>query len=323
MDYRSASPTTLHKWLTYGGAKFGNWYPPLGNFLSRWSQRIWEGRAKNISTQSSSVILSAGGFAFNRDMVQKFAPAYIKSVPLGTIGDDGKAITMGMSAGGAIGHMDRMTTWRFLSPPPAFLEGIGIGFNGQRIGNEDLYGATFSESLVHNHQGKGYLIVDHDTWTRGKEEKKTKTQPFQNAMLTYIFTIGHKKANTLKELAEKINLSSPALQKSVEEYNVGVKTGDDAFHKLEEYHKPINKAPFYAVDISVDASPFFPANSLSLGGLVVDEYTGAVLNEEGLPIEGLYAAGRTSRYLFQQLCQWPIPCRRNLFRAAGRQSSGW
>lgn len=34
--------------------------------------------------------------------------------------------------------------------------------------------------------------------------------------------------------------------------------------------------------------------TMSLGGLKVDEETGAVLREDGLPIKGLYAAGRAA-----------------------------
>jgi 3-oxo-5alpha-steroid 4-dehydrogenase len=53
------------------------------------------------------------------------------------------------------------------------------------------------------------------------------------------------------------------------------------------------QGPFLAIDISIDAK-LAPLPTLTLGGLRVDEETGAVLHESGSPIPGLYAAGRTA-----------------------------
>ena len=52
-------------------------------------------------------------------------------------------------------------------------------------------------------------------------------------------------------------------------------------------------APYYLMDISLDAK-LLPCTVLTMGGLVVDEATGAVLREDGSAIAGLYAAGRTA-----------------------------
>lgn len=52
--------------------------------------------------------------------------------------------------------------------------------------------------------------------------------------------------------------------------------------------------PFYAIDISATGNPLFPCPAITLGGLRVDETSGAVLNEQDHTIPGLYAAGRTA-----------------------------
>jgi 3-oxo-5alpha-steroid 4-dehydrogenase len=54
----------------------------------------------------------------------------------------------------------------------------------------------------------------------------------------------------------------------------------------------LEKAPFHAIDCSI-TSKRFPCPTLTLGGLVVDEETGAVLGEDG-PVDGLFAAGRNA-----------------------------
>ncbi|MNE25918.1 3-oxo-5-alpha-steroid 4-dehydrogenase [compost metagenome] len=41
-------------------------------------------------------------------------------------------------------------------------------------------------------------------------------------------------------------------------------------------------------------NPVFPLGALTLGGLKVDEDSGAVLDAQGQAIAGLYAAGRTA-----------------------------
>ncbi len=68
----------------------------------------------------------------------------------------------------------------------------------------------------------------------------------------------------------------------------------DRFGKSDELRTPIVRAPFYAVDCSAGASRAFPFFFITLGGLVVDERTGAVKRESGDAIDGLYAAGRAA-----------------------------
>ncbi len=105
------------------------------------------------------MVLAAGGFVYDRALVHESNPAYDQVSPLGTVGDDGAGIRLGQSVGGAVSHMDRMTAWRFLSPPSALVEGVSVGVDGRRIANEDLYGATHSEVLLHEFGGRGYLVV--------------------------------------------------------------------------------------------------------------------------------------------------------------------
>ncbi|PYG95921.1 FAD-binding protein, partial [Arthrobacter stackebrandtii] len=68
---------------------------------------------------------------------------------------------------------------------------------------------------------------------------------------------------------------------------------EDAFGKSQSSRQVLDQGPYYACDISV-SNPLFPLGALTLGGLKVNEDSGAVLGPEGLPIPGLYAAGRTA-----------------------------
>jgi len=108
-------------------------------------------------------------------------------------------------------------------------------------------------------------------------------------------TLGHRRARTLESLAAKIGVDQQELLNTVNAYNSGIHSGvGDPAHKAADVSSPVETGPFYAFNISDDASPFLPIPGLTLGGLVVDGETGLVKREDGSTITGLYAAGRTA-----------------------------
>jgi 3-oxo-5alpha-steroid 4-dehydrogenase len=119
--------------------------------------------------RGKSVVLAAGGFIFSPTMVREHYPKLNGFLPLGNKGDDGSGIRLGQEVGGQVSHMDKISAWRFLSPPEAFIQGMAVGPNGEQIANEDLYGGTFTEQMVARIGGKGYLIVDSATWAKTKK----------------------------------------------------------------------------------------------------------------------------------------------------------
>ncbi len=284
-----------HKKIKKYGDKFSNWYPPLGKKLNTVAENLWEKYSTVEEIRGEKIIIAAGGFVFNQHMRAQHIGPYKDISPLGTEGDDGTGILLGLQAGGYPKHLSHFTAWRFMSPTSAFLEGITVNENGNRIGGEDLYGATHSHRMITEHNARGYLILDKNMWKKAKSQMKEQTQKFQRLQLNYLFTIGHKKANTLDELAKKINVPVEQLKTSVIEYNMGILNGDgDPARKTPAYCAPIQDGPFYAIDISIKNVPVFPAPGLSLGGLVVNEETGQLLTEAGETIPNVYAAGRSA-----------------------------
>ena len=284
-----------HRRLTGVAGKLSNWVPKAGKRFARQAEALWRTAATEAEEQAGAVILAAGGFIFNREMRAKYAGGFAGIVPLGTVGDDGTGIRLGVSAGGSTDHLERMTAWRFLSPPSALLEGVAVGPEGERIANEDLYGATHSQVMVDKHSSRGYLVVDSVIWKKARGQIRRQTQPFQKIQAAYLFTAGHEKAGTLGELAGRIGVPAEALLATVAAYNDGMsgEAGDPA-HKAAELCTPIQVGPFFAIDISIRNSAAFPAPGLTLGGLRVDEETGQVLTAGNAPVPGLYAAGRTA-----------------------------
>ena len=284
-----------HRRLSTVAGKLGNWVPPAGAKINARAETLWQDNAVEKSVRAGSVVLSGGGFVFNPQMKGKYDKGFEDISPLGTVGDDGSVINLGVSAGGAVDHLERMTAWRFMSPPSALLEGVSVGPSGTRIANEDLYGATHSQIMIDQHGGRGFLVLDANIWTKARRQIKDQTLPFQRAQAAYLFSVGHKRAATLEQLARKIDVPADALIRTVSAYNDGLHegTGDPA-HKAATMCAPIEQGPFYAIDISIKNSPAYPAPGLTLGGLKVDEDTGNVLDAQGTAISGLFAAGRTA-----------------------------
>jgi 3-oxo-5alpha-steroid 4-dehydrogenase len=103
-----------------------------------------------------------------------------------------------------------------------------------------------------------------------------------------------RKGKTLYQLATATGMSATVLRESVLAANAAARgEAPEPFGKSPSGRQVLDQGPFYACDISVD-NPVFPLGALSLGGLRVDEHSGAALDEQGQPIAGLYAAGRTA-----------------------------
>lgn len=284
-----------HAVLTKLSGKTGTWLPGLVKGLVSRAETLWSEGAVAREASADAVILAAGGFIYNRPWVQQFAPEFLKISPLGTPGDDGSGIRLGLEAGGMTDKMGNVTAWRFLSPPSAFLEGLTVGQDGRRIASEDLYGASHTNVLMRQFSGRGWAIYDAATWRKVKDQIREQTQVFQRLQLLYLFSTGHKKADSIEDIAIKNGIDPTGLRVTFDSYNKAIVDGiGDPAHKDPSLCPPLVKGPFYSINISADSSMFFPIPGLTLGGLKVDEETGAVMHRDGGTIAGLYAAGRNA-----------------------------
>lgn len=243
----------------------------------------------------AGVCLAAGGFVFNRRMLEHHAPRYRAGYPLGTPGDDGSGIHLGLSAGGTTAHMDNVTAWRFINPPAAWAKGIVVNRAGQRVCNEMAYGAKLGHELAEKHAGEGWLILDQDLIEAARKQVAPGlTLPFQRDLARLNMLLGRRKAKTLAGLADKLGIDPAGLARSVEQYNRAA-AGEiaDEFGKASGDCARLARPPFMAIDVGL-AAKLFPCPTLTLGGLVVNEDTGRVRDAAGGDIEGLYAAGRTA-----------------------------
>jgi 3-oxo-5alpha-steroid 4-dehydrogenase len=278
-------------------SKIRMYVPPLANLLREKMSNIeQEFTVTRLVRAHRAVVLSAGGFVFNRRMMKHHALKYYPGAPLGSPGCNGEGIRLGESVGAVAANMDRGSSWRFINPPKSWVEGIMVNREGQRFVNESSYGARIGEAMAEHNEGAGWLIFDQamlkDVLLQlmpGKVWLMLQTAP---ALLSLLFNTKH--ASSLSALAARCGLPADALSASVARYNEQALAGLDAdFHKAADYLRPITQGPFHAMDVSI-SNKLFLCPTISLGGLQVDERNGLVLRENGQPAPNLYAVGRTA-----------------------------
>ncbi len=253
-------------------------------------------RQSRFIRAKKGVVLSAGGFAFNKAMVNLYAPKYLNTFPLGTDGDNGAGIRLGQTANGKIDNMHRFTAWRFINPPLSFARGIIVNQQGKRFINETVYGATLGVEMGENQNGKAWLVLNKALIKQALQDVSGgKALAFQRDLARLNIWFGSYKAKTLAQLAQKIDIPADVLAQEIAAYNqAALGQQADAFGKEDKDLMDLSKGPYYAMDISLDAK-LFPCPALSLGGLAVEESSGLVLNEAtGQTVSGLYAAGRNA-----------------------------
>jgi succinate dehydrogenase/fumarate reductase flavoprotein subunit len=235
---------------------------------------------KEINIKASKgVILCAGGFVMNEEMLKKYAPQLLRcNAPIGNPGDTGAGIMMGMGVGGAVINMHEGFVTVPYYPPSSLTSGIFINAQGQRFINEDCYHGRVGAHCLQQKGERLYIICSVDQYADYEK-------------VSYLNAEVAGTGETVAELEIELNLPEGQLQHTVEFYNRNAENGKDPlFHKTSEWCKPI-EAPFVALDITPGRGAFYPF--FTLGGLDTLP-SGEVLTAGGEVVKGLYAAGRTA-----------------------------
>ncbi len=274
---------------------------------------IVEKEGKRTEIRARAVILTAGGFARNNDMRQKYHPHPISTDwTVATKGDFGDAIRAGIEIGAATALMDD-AWWG-----PCFIDSKGVS-------QFMIWERSFPYSIIVDSSGKRFMnesasYVDCGHWQYERNQKVpaipaflitdahhrryyplgvglpgvTPKEYFESGMLV--------KADSLSDLAQKWGIDPKGLEETVQRFNqFAIHGKDEDFHRGDSAYDriysdprvkpnpnlaPLTQPPFYAVKV-------WPGDLGTKGGLLTDECA-RVLDQKGTPIPGLYAAGNTS-----------------------------
>lgn len=225
------------------------------------------------------VLLCAGGFVMNDEMLRKYAPKLTRGTQaIGNPGDTGTGIVMGMSVGGAAINMHEGFISLPYYPPASMTRGIVINDKGQRFINEDVYHGRLGDMALRQESDRLFFVLTVDQY--GDYESR-------NYLGASIAGTGE----TVAELEEELGLREGTLQSTIRLYNEDCARGEDTqYHKAAEWLEPL-EPPLVALDITPGRGAFVPY--FTLGGLDTLP-TGEVVNQQREAIPGLYAAGRTA-----------------------------
>ena len=252
----------------------------------------------------TGVVLTAGGFINNPEMVEQYAPVLqLTALRLGTDGDDGRGIRMAQAVGARVKRMDAVECALPFNAPRGLKYGILVNRLGQRFVNEDTYMGRVGQRALVKELGEVYLVVDEAHYAPN----------WLGIAATWV-------CESAAELETEIGLPAGSLVGTIDYFNSHAAHGEDPlFGKRKPTLEPL-VPPLAAFDLRATKFIYAP---FTLGGLhtTVD---GEVLDLDGSPIPGLYAAGRTtSGVAAQGYCSGVSLGDSTLFgRLAGRAAAG-
>jgi succinate dehydrogenase/fumarate reductase flavoprotein subunit len=221
---------------------------------------------------AGAVVLAAGGYVMNPDMVAAYTPRLAEHfLPLGVPSDDGLGIRLGQSAGGGCAHMDGAFMTASFYPPAELLHGIIVNKAGRRFVAEDSYHGRTAAAVVAQPDSTAYLIVDSDhlVWP-------------ELPMVTFVDGW-----DSVAAMESGLGLPAGALQQTLSDYNAAAVPGrDPEFGKHPDWLTPLIEGPWGAFDLTPPNATYV---GFTLGGLSTS-VDGQVLRPDGSVIPGLYAA---------------------------------
>src|SRR5699024_5986012 len=268
------------------------------------------GQKVNV-TANKGVVFASGGFSHSQELREKYLPQPTKTEwTLASEGQTGDTLSEGMKLGAKIDLMGKLWGTPTSAPPGSspFMPVaeratpglIIVNDQGERYINESVPYHEFVEGMYENNTDQAgtvpsWMVFDQTVKKRYLVFGIMPAMSFPDEWIDSGYT---KKADTIDELAQQIEVPADKLQQTISRFNQFAEAGvDEDFHRgvsqYDQYYgdptlenpnlAPLNRAPYYAI-------PIYPGDIGTKGGLVIDEHA-RVLKEDDTPIEGLYATG--------------------------------
>lgn len=269
-------------------------------------------------TTRKAVMLATGGFANDIERRRSLfprTPTGREHLALPPLGVDGDGLRLGEAAGGEVAtELASAAAWCPVSRVP-YGDGsighfphiierakpgiIGVLANGKRFVNEADGYYDYVKAMVEHAPGEevaSWLICSH---TFQRRYGLGISRPFPLPLKPHLDSGYLKVGNTLEALASACGIDPGGLRRTVDDFNRYAHQGQDpafgrggsaynrkqgdALHRPNPCVAPIEQGPFYAVKVEAGSFGTF-------AGLKTNEHA-QVLDRQGLPIAGLYAAG--------------------------------
>lgn len=310
------------------GVEF-RWYTKLEHFLTDKKKEVVGIKVKDEKTNEvyaitakKGVVLASGGYGANQALVQKWNPTLLKkcvatksprddgsgqiaAIEIGAARDDEPASII-FDRGAVKPGTNAKDTYQVGWDVKMFTLGsfpfLKVNLKGERFFNEsapyqfemnanmhqpgNLDVEIFNEKTLSHLKDFHTLGCSRVGWPGGNNAESLKKRLQENIEAGTAV-----KANSIKELAQKLYLPPDTLIKTVERYNYLAKKRQDEDFGKENYRLfPIEGAPYYGVI-------FGGVLLATFDGLQINDHM-QVLDNNYDPIKGLYAAGNCSGGFF-------------------------
>lgn len=256
--------------------------------------------ARETTVEAGAVVLTSGGFARSRDLLQTFAPAWADASLMGGAHNTGDGLRMAWALGADLADMGyveasfgaSIKAYPDLSDDPGedprllypnSQGAVIVNREGERFVDENLNYKQIGPACARQTDGLAFQVFDEKILRRSQPSPTP--ADFEAALADGYLLV----ADTLEHLAEKMLVDPGTLRRTIDAYNDLVDAGHDpsfgrVFHEYAPGdHGRIDRAPFYAFACRTGMTTTYC-------GVRVDR-TLRVVDVFGQPIDGLFAAG--------------------------------
>ena len=232
---------------------------------------------------AKAVVLATGGFGNNEEMIVRYRPDLLGTVTTSAPGIMGDGIVMAEAVGADLVDIEQIQLHPTVEQGTSMLitesvRGDGailVNQNGKRFIDELQPRDVVSAGELEQPGSYAYIIFDQ----RLRDGLK--------AIEKYVSTGIVVQADTIEGLAEQLEIDPATLAKTLSDWNGYVAAQNDPdFGRTTGMEADLSVAPYYAIKIA-------PGIHHTMGGVHIDTEA-RVINIQGEPIPGLYAAGEVT-----------------------------
>jgi fumarate reductase flavoprotein subunit len=237
----------------------------------------------------SAVVVTTGGFGANIDMISEARPDLEGYVTTNQLGSTGDGIKMIEKLGGTTVDMDQIQVHPTVQQEKSYLIGeavrgegaILVSSEGKRFTNELDTRDNVTAAINKLPEKSAFLVFDSGVKSRAKAIEQYEKMGFVI------------QGDSVEALATEMDVPADQLKTALDTWNSGVTNKQDAeFGRTTGMDNDLSGASYYAIKIG-------PGIHYTMGGVKINTNT-EVLNKDGEPIPGLFAAGEVTGGLHGQ-----------------------
>lgn len=241
-----------------------------------------------------AVVVTTGGFARDRELLDRVAPQMERALLAGGPGSSGDGMVMAQALGAGVRDLPYIkgTYGIYFEPHPdedgtgilaVYKGAIMVDVHGRRFVDESQPYKALGDASLAQESGQTWQVFDAQTMARSSDE--VPIYDFANRLAAGMLET----AGTVEELAQLLGTDPGVLEATVADYNARIAAGEPDALGREHLVGGVGRPT------PVDTPPFYAQRS---GTVVLATYCGLTIDPQmrvldvfGTPIERLYAAG--------------------------------